>query len=119
MKRATGELLDGTRGQRERLVNPAGESVGGAESRGDDRCPEDLLPRSAEVEIPFKDADRAREIPATKVGEPEFKQSEVHRQEMIDRFRDLHSGLGMPDGLVEPAKLGEHGGEACPGERPG
>ena len=33
---------------------------------------------------------------------------------MIGRFSDPHGGLGLPDGLVEPAELGEHVGEARP-----
>ena len=64
---ATAELLDGARHQRERLVSPAGEDVGGAEGRGDDRGPIDELPRSAEVEASLKDRGRAWEIPATEV----------------------------------------------------
>ena len=67
---ATAELLDGARDQRERLVSPAGEGVGGAEGRGDDRYPGDDLPRSAELEVPLEDQGRAREIPATEVSEP-------------------------------------------------
>jgi hypothetical protein len=31
---------------------------------------------------------------------------------MIGRFSDLHGGLGVPDGPVEPAELGEHVGGA-------
>jgi hypothetical protein len=30
---------------------------------------------------------------------------------MIGLFSDPHGGLGLPDGHVEPAELGEHGGE--------
>ena len=71
---ATAELLDGARDQRERLVSPAGEGVGGAEGRGDERCLGDELPRSAEVEAPLEDPGRAREIPATEVGEAEIEQ---------------------------------------------
>ena len=33
---------------------------------------------------------------------------------MIGRFSDPHGGLGVPDGLVEPAELGEHAGEEGP-----
>ena len=95
----------------QRLVSPAGEGVGGAEGRGDDRCPDDELPRSAEVEAPLEDPGRAREIPATEVGAPETEQPEVQRVGMIGRFSDPHGGLGVPDGLVEPAELGEHVGE--------
>ena len=68
---ATAELLDGARDQRERLVSPAGEGVGGAEGRGDERCPVEELPRAAEFEVPLEDPGRAREVPATEVGEAE------------------------------------------------
>ena len=74
MNLATAELLDGARDQRERLVSPAGEGVCGAESRGDVRCPDDDLPRSAEVEAPLEDPGRAREIASTEVGEAEVEQ---------------------------------------------
>ena len=76
MRRATAELRDGARDQRERLVSPAGEGVGGAEGRGEEGGRVDELPRSAEVEAPLEDPDRAREIPATEVGEPETEQPE-------------------------------------------
>ena len=46
VKLATAELLDGARHQRERLVSPAGEGVGGAEGRGEERYPFDELPVS-------------------------------------------------------------------------
>jgi len=36
---------------------------------------------------------------------------------MIGRFSDAHSGLRVLDGLVEPAELGEHVGEAGPRRR--
>ena len=42
---ATAELLDGARDQRERLVSTAGEGKCGAQGRGDERCPDDDLPR--------------------------------------------------------------------------
>ena len=74
MNLATAELLDGARDQRERLVRSAGEGVGGAEGRRDDRYPDDDLPRSAEVEAPLEDPGRAWEIPATEVGAPEREQ---------------------------------------------
>ena len=111
---ATAALLDGPRDQRERLVGPAGEGVGGAEGRGDDRYPVDDLPRSAEVEASLEDPGRAREIPATEVDEAEIEQPPVQREGMIGRFSDPHGGLGVPDGLVEPTELGEHVGEAGP-----
>jgi hypothetical protein len=72
---ATAELLDGARDQRERLVSTAGEGVGGAEGRGDERCPDVDLPCSAEVEAPLEDPGRAWEIPATEVGTAEFEQA--------------------------------------------
>ena len=74
MTLATAELLDGARDQRERLISTAGEGVGGAEGRGDDRCPVDELPRPAEVEASLEDPGRAWEIPATEVGEAEIEQ---------------------------------------------
>ena len=43
------ELLDGIRDQWERLVSPAAESVGGAEGSGKEWCPDDEMPRAAEV----------------------------------------------------------------------
>jgi hypothetical protein len=55
---ATAELLDGARDQRERLVSPAGEGVGGAEGRSDERCPVEELPRAAEVGAPLEDPGR-------------------------------------------------------------
>ncbi len=116
MPLAIAELLDGARDQRERLVGPAGEGVGGAKGRGDERCPGDDLPRSAEVEAALEDPRRAGEIPAAEVGEPEIGQRVVQREGMmIGRLGDLHGGLGVPDGLVEPAELGEHVGK--PGAR--
>jgi hypothetical protein len=51
------------------------------------------------------------------VGETESEQPEIEREGMIGRFSDLRGGLGVPDGLVEPAQLGEHVGEVGPGER--
>src|SRR6266850_5563608 len=65
---ATAELLDGARDERERLVSTAGEGVGGAEGRGEERCPDDDLPRLAEVEAPLEDPDRAWGVPAMEVG---------------------------------------------------
>ena len=108
---ATAELPDGAHDQRECLISPAGECVGGAEGRGGDRSPEGDLPPSAEIEVPREDPDAAREIPATEVGEAEVQQPEVQRVRMIGRFSDLHGGLTALDGLVEPAELGEHVGE--------
>src|SRR5262249_62348281 len=52
---ASAELLDGTRDQRKRLVQPASEGIGGAESRSEDRYPDDELPRAAEVVGPLED----------------------------------------------------------------
>jgi hypothetical protein len=108
---ATAELLDGARDQRERLVSTAGEGVGSAEGRGDERCPDDDLPRAAEVEAPLEDPGCAREIPATEMGEAEIEQPGEQREGMIGRLSDPHGGLGLPDGLVEPAELGECVGE--------
>jgi hypothetical protein len=45
------------------------------------------------------------------VGEAEIEQPDVQREGMIGRLSDLHGGLGVPDGLVESAELGEHVGE--------
>src|SRR5262249_7541830 len=73
--RATAELLDGARDQREGLVHPPGEGVCGAERR-DDRCyRDDELPRSREVVTPLEDPGRTREIPATKADAAEPEQS--------------------------------------------
>ena len=63
---------------------------------------------------PLEDPGPAREVPATEVGEAETEQPEVQREGMIGRLRDPHGGLGVSDGLVEPAELGEHVGEAGP-----
>ena len=56
-------------------------------------------------------------IRATEVGEAEREQPDEPREGMISRFSDLHGGLGLPNGLVEPTEFGEHIGEAAPGER--
>jgi hypothetical protein len=48
------------------------------------------------------------------VGETEIDQPLEQREGIIDRFSNPHGGLGVPDGLVEPAELGEHVGEAGP-----
>ena|SRR6516165_3879951 len=117
VKRTTAELLDGARDERERLVGAAAESVGGAEGRGEDRCPDDELPRATEVVAPLEDRGRAWKIPATEVSKAETEQRVIPREGMIGRFSDLHGRLGVPDGLVEPAELGEHIGEEGPGER--
>ena len=114
---ATAELRDGARDERARLVSPASEGVGGAEGRGEEWCPDDELPRAAEVVATLQDPGRAREIPATEVDEAETEQPVIQREGMIGRFSDLHGGLGLPDGLVEPTEFGEHIGEAAPGER--
>ena len=113
---ATTELLDGVSDQRERLVSTAGEGVGSAEGRGD-VSPGDDLPRSAEVEAPLEGLDRAWEIPATQMDVAAIVQPAEQREGMIGRFTDPHGGLGVPDGLVEPAELREHVGEASPRER--
>ena len=68
VKRATAGLLDGTRDQRERLVSPAGQGIGGAEGRGEERCPDDELLRATELVAPLEDRGRASEIPPTQVG---------------------------------------------------
>ena len=60
---------------------------------------------------------RAYEIAATQVGAPEIDQPQVQSEGSIGRFRDPHRSLGVRDGLVEPAKLGEHVGEVGPRER--
>jgi hypothetical protein len=59
----TAELLDGARHQRDRLVSAAGESVGGPESGGGERCPEGDLLRSREVETLLQDPGRASSEP--------------------------------------------------------
>jgi hypothetical protein len=45
------------------------------------------------------------------VGETEIEHPKVQRPVMIGRFSDPHGGFGVPDGLVEPAELGEHIGD--------
>ena len=95
------------------LLALAGPPVG----RGNDRCPEGDLPRAADLKAPLKDPGRALKIPATVVGKTESEQPPVQREGMFNRFSDLHRGLGVPDGLVEPAKLGEHIGKGGPRER--
>ena len=114
---ATAELLDGARNQRERLVSPAGEGVGGAEGRGEERYPDAELPRAAELETTLQYPGRVREIPATEVGAAESEQPSVQREGMIGRFSGPHGGLGVPDGLGEPAELGERVGEVGPRDR--
>ena len=111
------ELLDGIRDQWERLVSPAAESVGGAEGSGKEWCPDDEMPRAAEVVAPLEDLGRPWDIPPTQVGKAEMEQPVIQREGMIGRFSDLHGRLGVRDGLVEPAELGEHIGEEGPGER--
>jgi hypothetical protein len=108
---ATAEVLDGARDEREPRVSPAGESVGSTEGRGGERYKAEL-PCPADVEAPLEDSGRAREVPATEVGEAEIDQPLAQREGMIGRFSDPHSGLGVPDGLVEPPELGEHVGKA-------
>src|SRR5262249_46801146 len=58
---ATG-VLEGARGQRERLVSTAGESVGDAESRGDDRFPNNDLPGAGEVKVPLEGPGRTHGV---------------------------------------------------------
>ena len=108
----TAKALDGARDQRERLVNTAGECVGGAERGAEERDPDDNLPLSAEVEAPLEERGRAWEVPATEVGTAKIEQSPVQRERMIGRFSDPHGGLGVSDCFVEPTELGEHVGQA-------
>ena len=95
MNLATAELLDGLR-PRERIISAAGEGIGGAEGRGDERCPADEMPRSAEVEAPLEDPGRAREIPAAEVSAPEINQPAVQCEGMIGRFSDPHAASPCP-----------------------
>ena len=111
-------VFDGTHDQRERLISTAGEGVGGAESRGDDRYPVDELPRPAEVEASLEDPGRAWEISAAEVGAAEIEQPVVQRQGMISGFSDPHSRVRVLGGLVEPAELGEHVGEDSTARKP-
>ena len=69
------------------------------------------------VEAPFEDPDRAREVPATEVGDPKIAQPEGECKGVISRFRGPHGVLGVPDRLVELADLGEHVGEVDLRER--
>ena len=111
MRLATAELLDGARDQWERLVSTAGEDVGGAEGRGDDRYHGDELPLSADVQALLEDPNRTQGVPATEAGAAELEQHEGQREGMIGRLSDLHGGLGVAHGLVESAELGKHVGE--------
>src|SRR5262249_8594396 len=113
---AMAELLNSARGQRERFVGSAGKSIGNTEGRSEGRCPEHDLSRSAEVEAPLEDPGRSREIPATEVGSAESEQSVVQRVGMVGFLSDPDRGLGVPDGLVEPAEVREHLGKV--GSRP-
>jgi hypothetical protein len=64
-----------------------------------------------EVKSPLEEPGRAREIPATEVGETEGDQSEEQREGMIGLLSDPHGGFSVFDGRIEPAKLWEHLGE--------
>jgi len=75
----TAELLGGTRDQRERLVSTAGEGIGGAEGYGDERCPDDVLPSTANVKAPLEDPSCAGEIAATEVGEVQVIDDDLGR----------------------------------------
>src|SRR4029450_9018309 len=114
---ARADPAGGPRHQRGRLVSPAGEGVCGAESRRDDRPPAAEPPRSAEVEASLEDPGRAWEIPATELGAAQIEQPDGQREGMIGRSSGLHGGLGVPDGLIEPAELGEDVGEDGPRKR--
>src|SRR5215510_12663935 len=94
--RATAELLDGARDQREGLVRPVGEGVCDAERRGAQRCRDDDLPRSREILTPLENRGREREIPATEVDKAKTGERGNQRLGMIGRLSDLHRGLGVP-----------------------
>lgn len=108
------KLLNRRRDQRDSLVGPASKRVRGAEGCGDERYSDGDLPRSAEFETSREDKHRGREISSTKVGAAEIKQGEVQGEGRFVRLGKLHRRLGVPEGLVEPAELGEHVGEVCP-----
>jgi hypothetical protein len=44
------------------------------------------------------------------VGDAKSKQSDVQRERMIGLLSDPHGDLGVINGLIEPAELGEHNG---------
>jgi hypothetical protein len=112
------ELFDRLLDEGERLTGPAAEGIGSPEGRSNDRRPDDDLPRSAELEVPLELPGRTREIPAMEVSEAETVQRVVQRPRIARRFlSDLHGGLGVCDGLVEPTELGEHVGEPAPRDR--
>src|SRR5262245_54635121 len=89
----------------------ASHGVCGAEGRRDERYRGCDLRCPADVEASFEDLCRPRKISATEVGEAELQQPAVQREEMISRFCDAHGGLGVPNGVIEPADLGENVGE--------
>jgi hypothetical protein len=66
----TAERFQRLREQRERLVSPVGEDVGGSECCSEVRCGENL-PGPADVEAALEVPGRTREITATEVGEAE------------------------------------------------
>src|SRR5262245_33306835 len=117
VSRLTAELVDAACHQWKRIISTAREAVSGGERRSDERYPDDDLPRSAEVEALFEVPDRAQEMPATEVGKAEVEQPEVHRVGIIGRFCGPYRGLGVRNGLVEPAQLGQHVGEVGPRDR--
>src|SRR5262249_27378039 len=103
---------DGARDQSERLVSSARERVGDAESCRDQSSVRVVI--NGKVEAALENMGRAREISATEVGETESDHCEVQREGMIGRLSDPHGGLGVSDGFIEPAELGERLGEPGP-----
>src|SRR5262249_29253540 len=95
-----------------RVVSTSRQRVGGADAGAGVRCQMDKLPRATEVEAPLEGPGRAGQISPTHEGEAEIMQRKGQREGMIGLLSDFHGGLGMPDGLIEPAELGERAGEA-------
>jgi hypothetical protein len=54
---------------------------------------------------------------ATEEGAAEIEHSLAQRVGMIGHLSDLYRGLGVPDGLIEPAALREYVGEFGPRDR--
>ncbi len=108
---ATAGFLDAARHQRDRLVDAAGEGVGGAEGGGNEGNSGHDLRRSAEIESPLEDPDCAWQISPSHDGESETGQRPRQREGMIGRLCGAYGSLAVADGLVESAELGEDFGE--------
>src|SRR5262249_19679919 len=110
---ATVELLNRPRNQRQRF-GVTGEAVGGAESRGDKWYRAVELPRLAVAETSLENTDRTGEISTSEMSSAKIEQPEVQRDGMVGCLGDLHGCLGVPDGLIKAAELGQHEREVSP-----